>query len=129
MESKYCRLHFWIKKYSPNLNLTKLKERINLTYNQYNRNSLNYYNGVEFRPFPEIKTKIIKGIKYRVIENNNTLCEFFDLESAKEYADTYVNKNLKIKHFRIIQNSKDNIEYDTNHDFKKWVRIEKVEQK
>ena len=115
-----------LEKYSPDLNLTKLKERINLTYDQYNRNSFNYYNGVDYRPFPEIKTEIIRGIKYRVIENNNILCDFFDFDSAKEYATTYVNKNLKIKHVRIIQSDNDNIEYDTNQDINMWVKVERI---
>lgn len=115
-----------LEKYSPDLNLTKLKERINLTYDQYNRNSFNYTSGVDFRPFPEIKTEIIKGIKYRVIENNNILCEFFNFDDAKEYAITYACKNLKMEYVRIIENSKDNIEFDTSHDINKWVKIERV---
>ena len=115
-----------LEKYSPSLDLRKLKERINLTYDQYNRNSSNYHNGVKVRPFSEIKTKVIKRIKYRVIENNNILCEFFDFDSAKKYAITYINKNLKIKHVHIVEHDKDNIEFDTSHDFNKWVKIEKV---
>lgn len=117
---------FGLEKYSPNLDLTKLKERINLTYDQYNRNSFNYFNGVDYRPFPEIKTEIIKGIKYRVIENNNILCEFFNFEDAMEYASTYISKNLKMDSVRIIENDKDNVEFDTSHDLNKWVKIERI---
>ena len=102
------------------------KERINLTYDQYNRNSFNYFNGVDYRPFPEIKTEIIKGIKYRVIENNNILCEFFNFEDAMEYASTYISKNLKMDSVRIIENDKDDVEFDTSHDLNKWVKIERI---
>ena len=90
------------------------------------RNSFNYCNGVDYRPFPEIKTEIIKGIKYRVIENNNILCEFFNFEDAMEYASTYISKNLKMDSVRIIENDKDNVEFDTSHDLNKWVKIERI---
>lgn len=112
-----------LEKHSPNLDLRKLKEKINLTYDQYNRNPFNYYGGVTVRPFPEIKTEIIKGIKYCVIENNNILSVFFDLKNAKEYANVYVKENLKQGIVRKVEKSPDELLYDTNHDTNKWVKI------
>ena len=32
---------------------------------------------------PEVQTETIKGIQYRVLETNNILCEFYDLDTAK----------------------------------------------
>lgn len=120
---------YGLEKYSPDLDLRKLKEKINLTFDQYNRKPSNYYNGVQVRPFPEIQTETINSIKYRVIEDNNILCEFFDFDSAKEYAEVYISKNLCLEYFRVIENSKDELLYDTNHNSNKWVRIERVGRK
>lgn len=120
---------YGLEKYSPNLDLRKLKEKINLTYDQYNRNPSNYYNGVYVRPFPEIKTEIIKDIKYRVIQNNNILCEFYNFESAKEYASTYISKNLRLKNIRVIEDKQDELSYDTSHDINKWVKIVRIKRR
>lgn len=120
---------YGLEKYSPNLNLEKLKERINLTYDQYNRNSFNYYNYIKSRPFPEVQTETIKGIQYRVIENNNILCEFYDLDTAKKYVEKYNEYNLKLKYVCSTENNRGEILYDTNHDQSKWLKIEKVKNK
>lgn len=120
---------YGLEKYSPNLDLRQLKERINLTYDQYNRNPFNYHFGVQVRPFPEIETKVIDKIKYRAIEGKNILCEFYDLENAKEYTNAYAEKNLLIKNVRIIEDSPNELFFDTGHDKNKWVKIIKVEAK
>lgn len=117
---------YGLEKYSPNLDLRRLKERINLTYDQYNRNPFNYHGGVTVRPFPEIQTEVIKDIKYRVVENDNILSEFFDLESAKEYANVYVKENLRQEIVRVVEKSFDELSFDTNHDTNKWLKIERV---
>ena len=114
-----------LEKYSPDLDLKKLKEKINLTFDQYSRNLSNHNNQVTIRPFPEIKTKTVKGTKYRVIENNNILCDFYDFETAKEYANLYIRKNLNMEQIRIIDNENE-IEYDTHYDRMKWVKVVRV---
>jgi len=112
-----------LAKYSPNLDLTKIKEKINLTYDQYNRNTSNYTNGVEIRPYPEIETEILEDIKYRVKEGENILSEFYDFETARKYANTYVSKNLGMQYFRVLEIGHDSLAYDTSHNMNMWVKI------
>lgn len=118
-----------LEKYSPNLDLTKLKERINLTYDQYNRNENNWYRSIYTRPFPEINTMKIKGIKYSAVYDYDTLCDFYELDNAKKFCEFYLRSNLDVKKYQIIE-KRNYIIYeflDKQKEIKK-IRIMKYEQ-
>ena len=116
-----------LEKYSPNLDLTNLKAHINLTYDQYNRNEDNWRNMIYPRPFPEVETIRNKDINYSVIEDYDTLCEFYELENAKKFCEYYLKNNLKISKYEFIENKKRFIYayFDSNRLIKKIV-IKKV---
>ncbi len=124
-----------VDKYSPNIKTDKIKAQINLVYDQYNGG--NSYNnmGVNVRPFPLIKTPIYKErysdkkALYEVVERNNVLSQFIDLERAKDYANKYVTYNLKMKIVKKCigdENSEFIEAYDTNHNLRDWVYVRKI---
>lgn len=116
-----------LEKYSPELDLTNLKAHINLTYDQYNRNEDNWQNKIYPRPFPEIETINIKGIKYSVINEYDVLCNFYELENAKNFCEFYLKNNLKINKYEFIENKRKYIYayLDSNRGIKRMV-IKKV---
>ena len=122
-----------LEKYSPHLDLKRLKAGINLVYDQYNNG-----NGgdIVVRPFPEITTPHFvdkwgeKKAEYVVLKGNDILSEFINFDRADRYAKEYVNKYLKNELCREISGD----EYSGyikafayNLDFPSWIFIKKIE--
>ena len=126
-----------IDKYSPNIDTRKVKAQINLVYDQYNGGNSWCDYRVHVRPFPFVKTPIYKeryGDKeasYEVVEGNNILSQFVDLDRAKEYASAYVTKNLHIDLVKKCIGNEDSefVEaYDTNYNPEKWVYVRLIKK-
>ena len=120
-----------LEKYSPNLNLGPLKAQINLTYDQFNNHSSNFYDRVvEVRPFPEIKTPryVDKNSKekarYEVVHRNRVLSTFIKLDLAIRYAELYVTQNLRVSTLRFETGDAPLVRaYDTWREKAEWVFI------
>ena len=84
-----------LEKYSPELNLDRLKAAINLNYDQFNQRNQNC---IVVRPFPEVDTPRYvdrwtkKQSQYVVLHGEIVLSEFISLERAEEYTVEYVSK-------------------------------------
>lgn len=84
-----------LEKYSPELNLDRLKAAINLNYDQFNQCNQNF---IVFMPFPEVDTPRYvdrwtkEQFQYVVLNGEIVLSEFIFLERAEEYAVEYVSK-------------------------------------
>ena len=103
-----------VEKYSPNLNLDKVKAQINLVYDQYiNGNNYNNINEVITRPYPFVKTPHYKARfndiegKYEVIYNGGVLCELCEEEFAIEYVKTFLKTKIKEKEYNIVKSDGD----------------------
>lgn len=105
----------YLEKYSPDLDTNELKARINLTYDQYNRNEDNWRNELTPRPFLNTNIKINDGTKYSVKKDENILCNFFELENAKDFCEFYIKHNLKIHNFK-FQKRSSNFNYLINEE-------------
>lgn len=130
---------YGLEKYSPHLNLTKLKAAINLNYDHYNQRNefLWFKDDIVVRPFPEIQTPHYtdkhsgKTASYTVYQGDTILSDFFELDFAIAYADIYVSRNLGINITNeIIGNENNDFVriYDTGHDMSKWVYIRRIEK-
>ena len=97
-----------LEKYSPSLKLDKIKEQINYTYDQYYRNSGNWYHGVGYRPYPEIKTKVLKKFPILVKKHKQILCSFENIESAKKYINAYFEYYHEGATTTLVEGNKDN---------------------
>ena len=120
-----------LEKYSPSLNLNKLKARINLVYDQYNHG----YNGPVIRPFPNIKTPHYvdryskEKAQYVVLFRDIILSEFLNLDTALNYVQKYIEKELRIETYReIVKENDDYVKaYDLGYEDGKLIYIKKIE--
>lgn len=121
-----------LEKYSPELDLDRLKAAINLNYDQFNQRNQHC---IVVRPFPEVDTPRYvdrwakKQSQYVVLHGEIVLSEFISLERAEEYTIEYVFKNLGLTIFKeVIGNeSSDYIKaYDTSYNMKQWVFLKRI---
>ena len=93
-----------LEKYSPNLDLRKLKAAINLNYDQYNnrREFICWsHENIVVRPFPEVKTPHYEAryggekAKYQIYIGDIVLTEMIELDGAIKYAKEYIKTRLE----------------------------------
>ena len=106
-----------IEKYSPKINLDGVKAQINLAYDQYAGEPMNYHNGhVTTRPFPEVQTPRYyerfshKPAQYYVIHGEKILASFVELEIAQEYIKKYLTGNLRLENPKPLPVNNDEVE-------------------
>ena len=106
-----------IEKYSPKINLDGDKAQINLAYDQYAGEPMNYHNGhVTTRPFPEVQTPRYyerfshKPAQYYVIHGEKILASFVELEIAQEYIKNYLTGNLRLENPKPLPVHDDEVE-------------------
>ena len=118
-----------LEKYSPHLNLDKLKAAINLNYDQYNQQK---QTDLVVRPFPEINTPHYvdrwnnETAKYVVLYGDTVLSEFIKLDRAIAYAEDYISSKLRINIYQeaIGGESSDFIRaFDTS---KEWIYVKRI---
>lgn len=128
-----------LEKYSPHLNLKKLKAAINLNYDHYNQRreliEFKDHSDVVARPFPEIKTPHYtdkysgEKARYSVFQGETILSDFLDLDYAITYSKIYIHSKLRTDHFEEL---KDDVDFDcvcvykTGIDSSKWIFIKKI---
>lgn len=128
-----------LEKYSPYLDLRKLKAAINLNYDHYNqRNELIWFKDhtdAVARPFPEIETPHYtdkysgEKAKYCVLHGDTILSDFLDLEYAMTYVEIYTRTKLGIEHLIEFKNGSD---FDIVHAYKtgsnpsQWIYIKEI---
>ena len=132
------RVCLGIEKYSPHLNLNKLKAAINLNYDHYNQRweLLSFSNpDIVIRPFTDVgtphyvDTHSLEKAKYVVLHGNRVLSEFLKLEYAIRYASIYMSKSLGIEVWTETIGGKDTPfvrAFDTGHNTLNWVYIKEI---
>lgn len=123
-----------VEKYSPKLNIDKVKAQVNFVYDQYiNGSSYHLENGFISRPYPNIKTPHYKAKygekegEYRVIYNDGVLAEICEEGFAVEYAKVFLEKVLKVTEFSIKKNG-DDIIFVSLIDSKAIVTLKKYDE-
>lgn len=127
-----------LEKYSPHLDLRKLKAAINLNYDHYNqRDELIEFKKSEDvveRPFPEIETPHYSDkhsgekAKYSVYYDKTILSDFLELEKAINYAELYLTKKLGIDIYQEADGS-DRSDFVKAYDaVKEWIYVKKIEK-
>ena len=127
-----------IEKYSPHLNLIKLKAAINLNYDHYNQChelvDTSWFD-IVIRPFPEIPTPHYvdtfskEKAKYVVMHGEIILSEFLKYEYAEKYASIYMSNNLGIEVWTETIGGNDTPfvrAFDTGHNTSNWVYIKEI---
>ena len=127
-----------IEKYSPHLNLDKLKAAINLNYDHYNQCheliDFSSYDIVE-RPFDDVFTPhyvdkySLEKAKYVVTRGDRVLSEFLKFEYAMKYVSLYMSNKLNIKVWTETIGDEETPfirAFDTGHDTSDWVYIKEI---
>ena len=123
-----------VEKYSPYLNLDKIKAQINLTYDQcinHNKGLIGF--NFTYRPYPFIKTPhFISKIdnicsEYEIIYEKGILTEVIDKEFAIKYVKQYIKKVLSGNKYEIIKKDGDII-FKVNNDNEDVIVIRKIEE-
>jgi hypothetical protein len=119
-----------LAKYSPHLNLDRLKARINMTYDQFNNNELNSFQNAQGRPFPLIKTPPYKKAQYLLKQGLRTLGTFEILETAQKFIYQYI--KTKYPNLICLQIEKGNPDsdflyaYDVSRFRENWLYLKKI---
>lgn len=128
-----------VEKYTPNLDLKKLKAAINLNYDQYN-NRWEFVNDsidrdIVVRPFPEIETPHYQErydgdiAEYAVYKGDVILTEYIKKSGAIKYAKKYIELELGLKHATLIdgdENSDFVVAFDIGYGLDNAIFIKKI---
>lgn len=128
-----------LEKYSPHLDLKKLKAAINLNYDHYNqRSELIWFKksgDVVVRPFPKIETPHYSDkysgekAKYSVVHGDVILSDFLELENAINYAELYIQSKFGIEQVSelALDNAFDALRaYKVGHGLAQWILIKEI---
>jgi hypothetical protein len=119
-----------LEKYSPHLNLNRLKAGVNRAYDQYNNQEDNLFQDASARPFPLVKTPPWKNAQFVVTQGKGTLGSFASLETAQKFIALFIKYHYP--NLSVLEMSKGNADsdfveaYDVSHDHEKWVYLRKL---
>ena len=116
-----------LEKYSPQLNLNRLKAGVNRAYDQYNNRENNLFQSASARPFPLVKTPPWKNAQFVVTQGKGTLGSFTSLETAQKFIALFIKRQyptLSVFGMSKGNENSDYIEsYDVSHNQEEWIYL------